>query len=618
MRLLLARQELLCLPMSVERISQLSSVERRSLMLTNILALALTIVQTTAILLSPPIKLSEDVEYFNILPRPAETPQSLGVNPEDTISQMNSITENLDDILDCLSDLVLSLQDPVPEDTYRRDASPSEAHKDIELAKSMFPKASEPLITRLGRANWKRRQYQRDVRERKAKGLLTIVEPESKLRPPLRSGLSFRRGGPMVPDTTIDSTIDAKIASPFNLLNISGPNMSRHQGLFNKAMSDIGMLSPSPTVFSKSSYFDNHSVTSISESDHPNKTNRFVVPKPPIILESGREFLCPYCLHEIRVGYDIRTVDDWAQHVFVDLEPYLCTWDTCVRADRTFGVKDDWFRHELDSHRIPKIWFCQTCRLEFGKGQELADHLREKHNNTLEPSQLDMVVSMCERYSQKPLRDQECSLCGSFFSNAEGLKGHLAYHLEQLALTSVKSDDGQDVEPDDELDTSIIDEQRLSKPAARPSEKAVKQERVDNFIQELRQNAFASPSENEDEPANLISTDSDPGFLGDSDDEMIQPPTHEPATRPSGRPIMRRHGESYLSKVENFLNQQSRVDLGAAMSHIAAFKDKSLDDTKSVMSHTDGGRTVRTMPPPRNDVSVRACFNSREHLLTLF
>ena len=443
--------------------------------------------------------------------------------------------------------------------------------------------------------------------------MLTAVESESKLRPAFNSGLSFRRGGPTFNDTTIgttlDSTIDQKVTPALNVLNISDPNTSRHRVLFNKAMSDIGMLSASDTVFSKASYFDNHSVTSISESDHPDKANRYVVPKPPFVLESGREFLCPYCLHEIRVGYDIRTADDWAQHVFIDLEPYLCTWDTCVRADRTFGVKDEWFRHELDSHRIPKIWFCQTCRLEFEKGQELADHLREKHKNTLEPSQLDMVVSMCERYSQKPLRDQECSLCGSFFSNAEGLKGHLAYHLEQLALTSVKSDDGKDIEPDDEPNTAINNEQHSPKPVVKLSEKVVKQERVDNFIQELRQNVFASRSENEDEPANFISTDSDPGFLGDSDDEMIQPPIHEPTTRPSGRPIMRRHGESYLSKVENFLNQQSRVDLGAAMSHIAAFKDKTMDDTKSVMSHTDGGRTIRTMPPPRNDVSVRAYFS---------
>jgi hypothetical protein len=581
---------------------------------------ALTIVQTTAILLSPPIKLSEDVEYFNIIPHKAQVMQSIAVNAEDSMSQMYDIIDDIEGTLDCLSDLVLALQDPVPEDTYRRDASPSEAVKDIELAKSMFPKASETLITRLGRANWKRRQYQRELRERKAKGAQTVIESPLRLRPQPRTGLSFRRDLSALQTTTIDATIDtaiktpidSQLASTFDLFEASDPNMSRHRVIFSRAFSETGMLSNPESVFSKASYFDGHSVTSISESDiHPTQLIRYVVPKPPIVLEPGRAFLCPYCLHEIRVPDDIRSVDDWAEHVFMDLEPYMCTWDDCMRADRTFGLREEWFRHELDSHRISKVWFCQTCRLEFSQGKELADHLRVKHRNTLEPNQLDMMVSMCERYSQKPLRDQECSLCGSFFGDAEGLKGHLAFHLEQLALTSVNSDDGYDNGTDGESDNMA----KTTKFAERRSQRVDKQERVDNFIEELRQNVFATTFEEEEE-ANLISTDSDPGFLGDSDDELEQAPTRDPGTKGNARPIIKRHGDSYITKVENFLNQQSRVEIGRSASHFDS-RDKAAPATGLDVAAVETLRTIRTMPPPRNDVSQISSRHASVCLLTV-
>lgn len=126
--------------------------------------IALQIVQQSAILFSPPIKLSDNVEYFNIIPMSRDAVQTPGIISDDSRSKVEKISEDASDIFDCLSDLLPLLQDPVPEDIFQRDASPNEAQRDIELAENMFPQAAKPLITRLGHANWKRRQYQRKMR----------------------------------------------------------------------------------------------------------------------------------------------------------------------------------------------------------------------------------------------------------------------------------------------------------------------------------------------------------------------------------------------------------------------------------------------------------------------
>lgn len=123
---------------------------------------------------SPPIKLSENVEYFNIIPNLADPVKTPGVISDDSKSKIEKITEDAGDIFECLSDLLPLLQDPVPTDTFQRDASPSEARKDIELAENMFPNAAKPLTTRLGHANWKRRQYQRKLRSTRSENMLTM------------------------------------------------------------------------------------------------------------------------------------------------------------------------------------------------------------------------------------------------------------------------------------------------------------------------------------------------------------------------------------------------------------------------------------------------------------
>lgn len=373
-------------------------------------------------------------------------------------------------------------------------------------------------------------------------------------------------------------------------------------------MSDNGMLSNSETVFSKSSYFEYHSATSIDEMDEDRqamKWARFAVPKPPVPLQTGEGFLCAYCLHDVLVGEDVTSIEDWEDHVFMDLEPYLCTWDDCKRADKTFPTREAWFRHELDSHRIPKVWFCQSCKMEFAESEELEVHLKETHDETLSPEQLKLMAGMCERYSQKPLGTQPCALCGTHCEDAEVLKDHVGVHMEQLALTSISSDDGLDEDDTNSTQpTSYVQSTAME----------LKKERLDEFLLDVRQLAFANASNGTEIPHN-ISTDSDPGFLGDSDDEAQPKPAIqalEPLSVPERprRPPMRRNGESYFAKVENFLDQQALEDLHTIASTLASPAEEfiqnpfSFENMQQVLKQTEVPRTIRTMPPPRNDVFV--------------
>lgn len=548
-----------------------------------------------AVLFSPPIKLSEDVEYFNILPRQGH-PATPYVGPsEDRLSQFKAVTVDVSNSMECILAMAPALQDPAPEDTFHRDASPSEALKDIALAEHMFPKASKALLERLGHANWKRRQYQREMRKKRA--LEASIAARSTLTPAQHAivdvgGLGFQ---PVQSEPRPSSSGDP--GRP----NFSGLSLRSHRDVFNQmALSDTGPLSNSETVFSLNSmksYFETLANTSVDDSDEPTKGSKHVIPKPPMTLEPGKTFLCHYCLHEILVGDDITTLDDWTDHVFLDLEPYICTADEkCPRADKTYAVKSEWFSHEL-SHRISKVWFCQSCKLEFNDGDNFELHWKEKHDDNLNPEQLKMMLPAFERLTQKPLVDEPCSLCGQQCVDAEMLKNHTASHLEHLALTSIESDDGTD---DDVAGNKMVHTAGYS----RSAEIEAKKELLNFFLAEQQQKRFASAGNDGNDTGNNGTTDSDPGFLGDSDDEDNEKPVIEavekiPDSSRPRRPGLKRHGETFLSKVEDFLEKQAPVDF-ETISALGTPAELRQDPFNTIFQNQPS-RIVRTMPPPRNE-----------------
>jgi len=526
--------------------------------------------------------------------------QTPGVVPDNSKSEIYAIAQNATDTFDCLCDIMPLLQDPIPEDTFERNASPSEAQKDIEQAEKMFPNAAKTLSTRLGQANWKRRQYQRRLTstlERERLGQLYHWREKS-----LKHKFRLPPGS-----TKTDQSSPSKPYNPVAPPTHSDSSGHRRPSGTVSDISNTGMLSNSDSIFSaRTDYFEHRSVvTSIAESDEPQysvKQTRLGVPKPPIPLKSGDGFICPYCLHEILIGDDILSEKDWRDHVFVDLEPYICTWDNCIRADKTFPSRDTWFQHELDNHRLRKIWLCQSCRIEFDQHEEFEEHFLKTHDDTLEAEQLSIMASMCERFSQASLSSPLCKLCGIICSETEELKNHTAGHMEQLALTSICSDDG--------LDNDSLDHPENISQIPMPTLE-LKKERLEEFLHEQRQMRFAS-SPNPTNTANNISTDSDPGFMGDSEDEA---PTkleisalNPPQLGRVQRPAIVRNGASFLTKVEDFLDHH--VDLETIESTMGSPAEEfgsnilAIENKEKLLKSINLSHTIRITTPPPNEVFV--------------
>jgi len=364
--------------------------------------------------------------YFDL--RTAGQDSSLG----DTVleKRIHPYIEVIDKISELLANLVQPLQNPVPWDVSPQDESGLQ--KETERVKRMFGKAPPFLVQRLGVASWRRNRYLEDLRE-KANSITSMPKrlPKREFQLPIRIPSKFNVGGD---NATTQQQSPKKPASSYRAAfsRMSSTSYSMQSSLFSESK-------PTSTTYSapETSLASNEKTPEMEE-----EPQRYLVPKPPISLQPNRPFICPYCLQEISLGDDFTPEQEWESHIYMDIEPYICTEEHCAMDNKTWGLRDDWFKHELHTHRIPSVYFCQSCELEFEKQDSLEQHLYEVHDGGLQPEELAIIASMCQRYSQKPLESQICNICGEIGHRAESLRDHLADHLEQLALTSVQSEDG--------------------------------------------------------------------------------------------------------------------------------------------------------------------------------
>ncbi|RFU32291.1 hypothetical protein B7463_g4032, partial [Scytalidium lignicola] len=366
-------------------------------------------------------------------------------------SKVADLIEHIDGTVSCLMRLIPSLNDPFPVDEYSGTSTPSSAHPDIDLAATLFPAATQALLSRLGKANWRRRRYLKMLKEKGRTGV--VYGAPKNLAQPKRSVLQ---------EVAVDAfnfqkptlKIDSLPSQASRTLKASAFSVS---GGTDSSSNDGSSIRDGSSIFSapKSEFKSAESTTSYPVSEAAPK--QLTVPLPPVPLERGRSFACPYCRDEIDVGVHIETSTDWDLHVFKDLEPYMCTFDNCLRAEKTFGIRDDWFRHELENHRILKVWICQSCVSEFTTPESFEAHLQEFHDSIRGPKQLAMMVSLCMKHSEKRPGDQICPLCGLKLK-MDALRDHVANHLEQLALTSVYGDESSEEDDIDDIGSQRFDD----------------------------------------------------------------------------------------------------------------------------------------------------------------
>lgn len=101
------------------------------------------------------------------------------------------------------------------------------------------------------------------------------------------------------------------------------------------------------------------------------------VPMPPTDILPAT-IKCPICDQSIFIGIP----NDWTNHVFKDLQAYVCTWNDCHESSKIFDKTSDWVYHENVAHkRINVHWRCDVddCRQTTYDYDGFLQHLVQKH-----------------------------------------------------------------------------------------------------------------------------------------------------------------------------------------------------------------------------------------------
>ncbi|KAF2826329.1 hypothetical protein CC86DRAFT_28104 [Ophiobolus disseminans] len=300
--------------------------------------------------------------------------------------------------------LSMAIRDPAPTSqstrTITADKSYFENH-DVLHVQAKYPACPEYLVNRLGRAISARRQY-----------LTYREEHHSKL-----SKGSEKLG---LDESRTEHTNNSTEATPM-------PALDRQQS-FNALDED----------------------DSISQTSFATSINAAIrVPSLPKEARDKEFFECPLCFMIV----SIHSKAAWKQHVYRDLHPYCCTFDSCTTADRLYDSRHEWFQHELEAHRT--TWQCiQGCDMTFATQDEFDQHVRRCHTGFVE------MLPTIKRTSARTANVTEqvhCLLCQKRMS-LRSLQKHIAYHQQQLALFALPPNVDETEEELDEDDEGLIGE----------------------------------------------------------------------------------------------------------------------------------------------------------------
>ncbi|KAK0639447.1 hypothetical protein B0T16DRAFT_497542 [Cercophora newfieldiana] len=333
--------------------------------------------------------------------------------PEDEDADAAMYLEEALEIVDCLVKLLVALRDPMEEDENleAQDWHSAEWYHQVkDRAAVQFPKASQTLIQRLGRSH-RRRKQNLHLRERS--------KPVERHRGPGRADI------------------------PSNWRRRLRERADKRSNLADSDAGVSTIQSHQDTVMTVQRWDD--SQTSVANSQ---LASGFQQPIQPV-TDAGNDladcFDCPFCHSEVPLAVTANglTFDEWRVHVFIDLKPYICTFDKCQRGDKAFATRKEWFQHELDFHRSRTVWSCGMCRKNFRTEKEFVGHL--KSSREFDPQSLALILENCKRYAQDDLGTQ-CPLCGTACGSMWDLEDHLGRHLEKYALGAVPEDGMMDEE----------------------------------------------------------------------------------------------------------------------------------------------------------------------------
>lgn len=187
-----------------------------------------------------------------------------------------------------------------------------------------------------------------------------------------------------------------------------------------------------------------------------------VFPSPPKGPngEDLEDFICSYCC----VTCHITSSSRWERHVLSDLDPYVCTFGNCVRMNDMFQNREDWYNHEIQQHRLQ-----YSCNVknhqQYYDIRDFKSHMIRDHNFRIDDNQAPSQLSMFSRPTQR-----KCGVCPLCMKSTEHLKGHLARHLERIALYALPREAENEVDPSDDDVSTASSESIPSSAGARLTE----------------------------------------------------------------------------------------------------------------------------------------------------
>ncbi|KAL2066193.1 hypothetical protein VTL71DRAFT_2264 [Oculimacula yallundae] len=178
-----------------------------------------------------------------------------------------------------------------------------------------------------------------------------------------------------------------------------------------------------------------------------------------IRADYNQHFECPYC----RRPQKVQDKNEWKKHVFSDLRPYVCTFESCGL--NMFESQNQWFEHEMRFHR--KQWACQHCKEATVQTRpDLEKHMSLIHADKLHERPLEGLLDACQI---SRVNATECPLCieyGEKFQkinrstkcdvSLKQFQEHLGRHMEQLALSALPQEevDGDEGLASDDAESS--------------------------------------------------------------------------------------------------------------------------------------------------------------------
>ncbi|RPA83847.1 hypothetical protein BJ508DRAFT_304371 [Ascobolus immersus RN42] len=335
---------------------------------------------------------------------------------------------------------------------------PFDNRADILRIKQIFKEVDDPLAHRLGEANARRRQffkYRKDHDRRIKEQAEKKVKEEAKPLKPIKEEETFWLQQP--------STLPIAPIIPFSKVG-------------SVETADVTLLAETEaTAFLPGN--ENHFVVERVERAET-EVSRFSVLTsvvdlngdagtfPPIPLEgrSGNSFVCPFCYGIVK-GINHKKDEEWRE----------TKWSL-----DTFHSQQDWFDHELISHRSQ--WACAKCGGLSRTSDAFKTHIFQCQfqNSEKEFAASFESISAILEQSKRPVREIEAKSCpfchddawtlddslnGDIYVSIDDFRKHVGQHMQEVSLFSLprllEGDDGTDSA---DLSGAIADLDHFSEP----------------------------------------------------------------------------------------------------------------------------------------------------------